>query len=191
MTQPTEAPHGRDPRGGHHPLTPTGARHVSTGRRAYCVICASDRREAIERDLLRGMPQAEVARRYGRDRKTVRKHRVEHMDPLEAVDLAADTSTLDKVRDLTVRLDAALTATPPGATYANLAGQLRQALELVARLTRELDERPQVAIVQAPEWHAVRSVVFEALAPYPDARAAVAAALQGDVRMPRAKALPA
>ena len=142
-----------------------------------CPVCISPSRPAIERDILSLRSPTEVGRRWNLSRKTVGTHRDRDMDPLAAVDLDADTSTLARVEDLSHRLEAALAEAPKGATYANLAGQLRQCLELVARLRRELDERPQVAILMAPEWLAVREVVFRALAPYPEARAAVASAL--------------
>jgi hypothetical protein len=137
-------------------------------------------RPAIERDILTLRSPTEVARRWKLARKTVSTHRDRDIDPLAAVDVDADTSTLTRVEDLSHRLDAALAEAPKGTAYANLAGQFRQSLELVARLRRELDERPQVAILAAPEWLAVRESVFRALGPYPDARAAVAAALAGD-----------
>ncbi len=40
-----------------------------------------------------------------------------------------------------------------------------------------LDERPQVVLVQSPEWVALRGVIVAALAPHPAARLAVAEAL--------------
>jgi hypothetical protein len=132
-----------------------------------CPICVSASRPAIERDILATRSPTEVARRWTLSRKTITVHRARDMDPLAAVDLDADTSTLARVEDLTHRLDDMLSraSTGTGTVYANLAGQLRQSLELLARLRRELDERPQVAILAAPEWIAVRAVVFAALAP--------------------------
>jgi hypothetical protein len=149
-----------------------------------CPICLHPNRQAIERDILRLQSPTAVVRKWSVpehtfNRKTVGVHRGRDMDPLAAIDMEADTSTLTRVEDLSHRLEAALADAPKGAAYANLAGQLRQALELLARLRRELDERPQVAILAAPEWLTVREVVFHALTPYPDARAAVAAALSG------------
>jgi uncharacterized protein YigA (DUF484 family) len=47
-------------------------------------------------------------------------------------------------------------------------------IELQARLLGELDERPQVNVLLAPEWVSIRSTVLSALGPYPEARAAVA-----------------
>ena len=54
---------------------------------------------------------------------------------------------------------------------------LRPLVELLAKLVGELDERPQVSLHLAPEWLAVRAALLEALAPYPEARAAAAARL--------------
>jgi hypothetical protein len=50
---------------------------------------------------------------------------------------------------------------------------LRQ-IEFQARLLGELDERPQVNVLLAPEWVSIRAGLLTALGPYPEARAAVA-----------------
>ncbi len=50
-------------------------------------------------------------------------------------------------------------------------------IELQAKLLGELDERPTINILVAPEWIAVRAALIDALAPYPDARAAVSGRL--------------
>jgi hypothetical protein len=58
------------------------------------------------------------------------------------------------------------------------AARLQPQIELLAKLIGELDERPQVNILVSPEWIAVRAVVLEPLAPYPEARAVVARRLR-------------
>ena len=55
--------------------------------------------------------------------------------------------------------------------------RLQGQLELIAKLLGELDERPQINVLLTPEWARVRGVLVEALAPFPEARAAAAAAL--------------
>jgi hypothetical protein len=50
---------------------------------------------------------------------------------------------------------------------------LRQ-VELQAKLLGELDERPRVDIVLTPEWLSARAALLAALAPFPDAKVAVA-----------------
>ncbi len=57
------------------------------------------------------------------------------------------------------------------------AAQLTTQVQLLAKLLGQLDERPQVNVLMAPEWLQVRAALLTALAPYADARLAVAAAL--------------
>ncbi len=52
--------------------------------------------------------------------------------------------------------------------------EARRDLELVAKLMGELDERPRVTVMIAPQ---VQAVIINALTPYPEARAAVVDAL--------------
>ncbi len=56
--------------------------------------------------------------------------------------------------------------------------EVRSCLELIAKMTGELNERPQtVNLMLAPEWLSVRAALFEALIPYPNALEAVAGRL--------------
>jgi hypothetical protein len=60
-------------------------------------------------------------------------------------------------------------------------GAVREArgnVELLAKLTHHLNDRPTVNILLASEWLQVRALLLDALAPYPDARLAVAERLQ-------------
>jgi hypothetical protein len=53
-------------------------------------------------------------------------------------------------------------------------------LELLAKITGELDERPQVTInfMQTPTYIAVRNVIFEVLEPHPEIRAEISRRLR-------------
>ncbi len=57
------------------------------------------------------------------------------------------------------------------------AQQLTGQTQLLAKLLGQLDERPQVNVLMASEWLQVRAALLTALAPYAEARQAVAAAL--------------
>lgn len=57
------------------------------------------------------------------------------------------------------------------------AQQLTGQTQLLAKLLGQLDERPQVNVLMAPEWLQVRAALLTALVPYAEARQAVAAAL--------------
>jgi hypothetical protein len=57
------------------------------------------------------------------------------------------------------------------------ADRLHAQLELLAKLLGDLDERPQINVLVAPEWIQLRTTLLEALRPYPEARTAVLTAL--------------
>jgi hypothetical protein len=55
--------------------------------------------------------------------------------------------------------------------------EARSCIELLAEMEGEINRNPQINILVAPEWLAVRAVLLRALQAYPEARQAVAAAL--------------
>lgn len=57
------------------------------------------------------------------------------------------------------------------------ADRLRSQSELLARLIGDLDDRPQIVLMQAPEWLQIRATLLDALRPHPEARGAVVASL--------------
>jgi hypothetical protein len=67
--------------------------------------------------------------------------------------------------------------TDPRELVLKTADRLRAQTELLAKLLGELDERPQVTLVTAPEWLQLRAALLDALRPHPEARSAVAARL--------------
>jgi hypothetical protein len=60
-------------------------------------------------------------------------------------------------------------------------GRAAECLAMIGKLTGELDERPHVQVlVTSAEWLELRGLIVAALRPYPEARAAVEAALSGN-----------
>jgi len=55
--------------------------------------------------------------------------------------------------------------------------QLTSSLELLAKLEGKLQQEGTINITVSPQWLAIRAVIVQAVASYPEARAAVAAAL--------------
>jgi hypothetical protein len=55
--------------------------------------------------------------------------------------------------------------------------EARGTLELLARLTGELQQEGTVNLVVSPQWLSVRAALLQALAPYDEVRVAVAASL--------------
>ncbi len=151
-----------------------------------CTVCMHKDREAIDTALVEGEAVRPVASRYVPLSKTaLQRHKDEHlpkalMQAQAAQEVAHADTLLDQVQDLHRRTLKILTAAEKSKDGRLALGAVREArsnLELLAKLTGELDERAQVNILLAPEWVSVRTILLAALLPYPDARLAVATAL--------------
>jgi hypothetical protein len=156
-----------------------------------CKVCTHPDRPEIDADLAGGQSNLAVADAYSLSKDSVRRHRASHLSPsLKAVAAKRETAgavkAIDRVEDLYARASGILeAATADGQAGVSLAAvrELRGLVELLAKLTGELDKRPQVQILNvstSPEWGEIRGRLLGALSPYPDAAAAVAQALQVD-----------
>jgi len=152
-----------------------------------CTICTHPERDAIDAALASGTAYSVVARQFEVGPESVRRHHGAHLSPalaaMEAAQQETDSATaLDRVTRLIGRvervLDAAESEGKSGGVL-SAAAQLRPLIELLAKLTHELDDRPQVTLnlMASEEYIAVRSAIFAALMQFPDARAEVAGRL--------------
>ena len=150
-----------------------------------CTICTHRERRAIDRALVMQVPFRNIAQQHDLSPDAVYRHGRDHLPELlvkaqEAEDAAAADDLLASVRDLqetTLRL---LTTAERAGKLGTAVMAIREArgnLELLARLTQQLDTRPTLNLLIVPEWLTVRAVLLEALSPYPDARVAVAGRL--------------
>jgi len=57
--------------------------------------------------------------------------------------------------------------------------ELREQIRLMAELEGRIASQPQITLITSPEWVEVRSLVINALEPYPEAREAVVHAIRG------------
>lgn len=161
-------------------------RPVSTARGGRsCVTCAHPERNAIDKALVAGTAAEEIAKRYGLAARSVRRHAAGHLPATlaraqAAAEVAHAEDLLEQLRDLqrrTLAILGAAEATDDRTIGLRAIREARGNLELLARLLGELDERPVVNILIAPEWLAVRAAMLAALVPYPEARLAVASRL--------------
>ena len=161
-----------------------------------CTICAHEDRKAIDEALVVGTPVRAIALRYGVERTSLGRHLHHHVSPAlarvvtkrqEKREERAARSLLERMEGLIERterlLSAAETSGAVGQALASIA-QLWKGYELLGKLTGEIRPDNQVLVVnlqQSPEWVELRSRLFFALQPFPEARERVAAALTGDV----------
>lgn len=154
-----------------------------------CTVCTHPERGLVERDITAGVPNTQVAAKHGLSKDAVRRHRDRHLSAalrgvLTKRDDQLGSRALDRLEGLYGRAEGILdAATAEGKAAMSLAAikELRGIVELLARLTGELDERPTVQVLNvstSPEWVEVRSRLLVSLRPYPEAAAAAALALE-------------
>jgi len=156
-----------------------------------CAVCVHEQRDAIDQALVNGEASTAVAARYftvsGQPlgRMSVQRHKDEHL-PLRLVKAAEQedvraaldiTAQLKAINGASLQVLAAARSANDGELALKAVDRVLRQIELQAKLLGELDERPQLHLHLSPEWHQVRALLLEALAPYPEARAAVAARL--------------
>jgi len=151
-----------------------------------CTVCQHPDRRAIDLMLVNRTPFRHIPARFAVSTGALQRHTADHVPEAlskaqDAQDAANGDDLLAQVKDLQRRalglLDKAEAAGDYRTALAGI-GQARGCLELLAKLLGELDERPVVNLTLSAEWISVRAVLLSALAPFPDARAAVAARLQ-------------
>ena len=155
-----------------------------------CTICTHAEREAIDEAIVGGVSYRNVAKRFeGVSLAGVQRHAARHLSTtLQAVharrvaeDEASAATALDRFEELYGRASALLEAAEregQGRMALDAIRELRGLLERIARITGELDDRPQVVnVLVSPEWQQVRAAIVQALMDFPEARQAVASRL--------------
>ena len=167
------------------------------GGRGKCATCSHPDVQAINEAIVAGIPMYKIARQYGMAESSLKAHKKNHLNPAyKAIQDAKATRTtsgdapaLEQLKALLPTLQNAL-HWAQGAQDANgnfkvlpnvsqtLAAvrELRATIELLAKITGELDDRPTtvINILTTEAWLQARRAIAEALVPYPDARLAVA-----------------
>jgi len=157
--------------------------------RGTCTACHHAQRVELDQQLVQGTPDTQVAARFGLGKDAVRRHRINHLSAsLKALRGRGPGATGERAMDRLEGLYAAAMAVlesgmTEGKATMTLAAvkELRALVELLAKLTGELDERPTVQVLNvatSPEWLEVRGRMLGALRPYPEAARAVVAALE-------------
>jgi len=163
-----------------------------------CSACVSPKRLQIDTELAGEQTTlSALARRIGVSRDALRRHRDQHLSPAlakvaierygaDSAEQAFDSVTL-RVESLLDRLEVLLAIAEDRKSLvggANIAREIRQSLELVARLRGELNDKPQnvtVNVLSTPEFTGVVTKLIAALGPWPEARIAAAGVIDAEV----------
>lgn len=170
---------------------------------AHCATCEHPERETIDRALVLGdVPIRELARRYGMHRTSLSRHKAAHIAPALAQvvaerSAAGPRSAMDRIEELIDRVGRVLDkAEQDGQAklFLDAARELRGLVDLLARITGELRDTPQVAVVlaQTGEWQEFRDRLLLTLDDHPAVRDRVlgelVAAVESDAEDPRGPA---
>ena len=152
----------------------------------HCSVCAHPERPAIDHALVAGDAAQHISARYcSLSRPAIQRHKAEHLPQtmVKAKQSEDVGHAIDVVRQLKAINGASLQIlndarqTGNGELVLKAVDRVQRQIELQAKLLGELDDRPHVNVLLAPEWVTVRATLLAALGPYPEARAAVAAEL--------------
>ena len=150
-----------------------------------CTICTHPERSAIEAAIAQNSSYRVISRQFSIGHDSVQRHATAHIEMAIKESQAAkeEAAALDVVKQLKAInnttlaiLKEARTDKKPMTALAAI-DRIHKQLELQAKLLGDLDERPQVNVLLSPEWLTVRGAITSALAPYSEAREAVALAL--------------
>ncbi len=150
-----------------------------------CSTCQSEHLEAINRELAANTAIPALAALYRVSSDSLLRHKANHLPAAIAQAASAreadhGSDLLDQVNKLKGKaVSLLLKAEAAGDYRTGLAGirEARGCLELLLEVEGELNRNPVVNIILSPEWTRLRAVIIGALAPYPEARLAIAARL--------------
>jgi len=152
-----------------------------------CTICQHPNREKINRLLVEGEIFRKIAENFSLSITSLHRHKTEHLPgnltkAKEAQEIAKADSLLEQVKSLQNRALNILSQAEESGDLRTALGAIREArcnLELLGKLAGELREGQVVNVLVSPQWIILRSVILESLEPFPEARLAVASALEG------------
>lgn len=148
-----------------------------------CTVCTHPDRPAIDQMLLNSKPYRDIAGHTGLSRSALVRHKADHLPAhlaksKQAKDLDSADALLEQLQALRTKAFVLMDkAEQAGELRTAIAGvkEVRATLELLLKLAGELRDAPTITIELT--LAKVEVALIRALAPYPEARAAAAAAL--------------
>ena len=151
-----------------------------------CTVCTHPQREAIDRALVAGGPRSTVAQSYGLSERSVGRHEAEHLPAamVKGEEARQEAHAFDVVKQLraingaTLQILKESRETRDNDMALKAIDRVQKQIELQAKLLGELNEGTTVNVLVSPEWLQVRTIILQALDPFPDARLALADAME-------------
>ncbi len=146
-----------------------------------CSVCKHESKEAIDRALIGGEPLSAISALFRVSEDSLYRHRANHLSKAlvsaaESKEASAADELLSQVQDLHSRALAILVRAERNKqdkVALQAIKETRGILELLAKLMGELRNQQTFNITLCPEWINLRTVIVNALDPYPEARIAL------------------
>jgi hypothetical protein len=151
-----------------------------------CTICSHHQRSEIETAMIASASLQSIAERFGISKAATFRHQQEHLPQKllkaeEAREVAGAEILLRQVKAIqgtAARICRNAEEKGELDTALRACREMRGCVELLAKLTGELDERPIMNVTLSPQWVEIRAIIVESLKPFPEARHSVAKALE-------------
>lgn len=151
-----------------------------------CAVCVHAKKREIDKALIGGDSCRAISALFSVSIHSVTRHKARHLPKTMqkakgAREVTHADDLLAQVRALQRKAVALLLkAETEGDLKTALSGirEARSCLELLAKLQGDINDAPQVNIIVNPQWLELRAVIVQSLEGYPDARLAVAEALE-------------
>ncbi len=151
-----------------------------------CTICDHPDREEIDNELVEGKPYRSIAKRFNVSAPATLRHKRSHLPAkLILAKKAKEAASADrilanvcKLKSRTERIFRKAEKAEDHRIALSAIRELRNTIELLAKLAGELKDGTTVNVLVTPEYRSLRTTIISTLAPYPEARVAVANALK-------------
>jgi hypothetical protein len=149
-----------------------------------CTICKHPKRTAMDKAIVSGQSCREISASFRVSEDALQRHKG-HLGKaiVKAAEAREEAGALDVLQQLRAINGAALGVLKKardegdGELQLKAIDRVQKQIELQAKLLGDLDEAPQINVTVSPQWIELRAVIVQALAPYPEARTAVARVL--------------
>ena len=150
-----------------------------------CTICTHKSRAKVEKALVERQAFRHIAAHHEVSTSALVRHSDDHLPATllqahRAADVAHADNILGEVLDLRDHALGILDKAEKGDDLRVACSAIREArgcLELLGKLAGTLKDGPTFNVFLSPEWQTVQVTILKALAPHPEARQAVVAAL--------------
>lgn len=147
-----------------------------------CTVCSHPKRAAIDKAIVSGASNRDIARQFGAGEKSVQRHRAHIKQAIikarDAGVIRAGKTGYERWEGLYVLADEALRRAANDRDAQGWHQVLARYLELAHKLG--VEEKNAMVLDRSPEWMALRMMISTALLPFPEARAAVLAAIRAN-----------